>query len=124
MDSKKVVLNYWAAMNSNDFAKASECLSENFEGYWPQSGELIIGRDNFVAINVNYPANGPWSFDIQSIVCEGELVVTDVIVTDGVQRARAVTFHTVNNGLICKQKEFWPDEMPTQEWRAKWVRVG
>ena len=45
-------------MQTNDFAKASEWLSPDFEGFWPQSGELIVGRDNFAAINSYYPANG------------------------------------------------------------------
>ncbi|EGR3979105.1 nuclear transport factor 2 family protein, partial [Vibrio cholerae] len=22
-----------------------------------------------------------------------------------------------------KQKEFWPDEMPPQAWRAQWVKI-
>ena len=50
-------------------------------------------------------------------------VVTDVSITDSVQKARAITFHTVENGLIRKQKEFWPDPMEAQEWRSKWVRL-
>ncbi|EPI4821068.1 nuclear transport factor 2 family protein, partial [Vibrio alginolyticus] len=29
----------------------------------------------------------------------------------------------VENGLISKQKEFWPDPMEAQAWRAKWVRL-
>jgi hypothetical protein len=124
MNPKEVVLSFWNAMKSNDFAKASEWLSPDFEGFWPQSGELILGRDNFVAINASYPANGLWSFDIHSVVWEGETVVTDVSVTDGVQKARAITFHTVENRLISKQKEFWPDDMPPQEWRAKWVKIA
>ena len=49
MGSKDVVLNFWDAMKSNDFTKASELLSTDFEGYWPQSAELTIGRDNFTA---------------------------------------------------------------------------
>ncbi|PAR59571.1 polyketide cyclase, partial [Vibrio metoecus] len=36
---------------------------------------------------------------------------------------RAITFHTVENGLITQQKEFWPDEMPPQAWRAQWVKI-
>ena len=123
MNSKEVVLAFWDAMKSNDFVKASKCLSPNFEGYWPQSGELILGRDNFVAINSFYPANGRWLFKIHSIVCEGDTVVTDVSITDGIQKARAITFHTVENGLIRKQKEFWPDDMEAQAWRAQWVKV-
>ncbi|GHZ43041.1 polyketide cyclase [Vibrio cholerae] len=122
MNSKDVVLSFWNAMKTNDFAKASEFLSLDFEGFWPQSGELILGRENFVAINAHYPANGHWLFNIHSVVCEGDSVVTDVSITDGVQKARAITFHTVENGLITKQKEFWPDEMPPQAWRAqKWT---
>ncbi len=123
MSSKQVVLSFWEAMKSNDFTQASQFLSEDFEGYWPQSGELILGRENFAAINSYYPASGVWRFEVHSIVCEGDSVVTDVSVTDGAQRARAITFHTVKNGLITKQKEFWPDEMAEQEWRAKWVKV-
>ncbi|HDZ9145412.1 nuclear transport factor 2 family protein [Vibrio cholerae] len=123
MNSKDVVLSFWNAMKTNDFAKASEWLSLDFEGFWPQSGELILGRENFVAINAHYPANGHWLFDIHSIVCEGDSVVTDVSITDGVQKARAITFHTVENGLIIKQKEFWPDEMLPQAWRAQWVKI-
>ncbi|HFG1933558.1 TPA: nuclear transport factor 2 family protein [Vibrio cholerae] len=123
MNSKDVVLSFWNAMKTNDFAKACEWLSLDFEGFWPQSGELILGRENFVAINAHYPANGHWLFDIHSVVCEGDSVVTDVSITDGVQKARAITFHTVENGLIIKQKEFWPDEMLPQAWRAQWVKI-
>ena len=123
MDSKEVVLAFWEAMKTNDFAKASEWLSPDFEGYWPQSGELIVGRDNFTAINSTYPANGIWEFEVHSVVCDGPTVVTDVSVTDGVQKARAITFHTVENGLISNQKEFWPDPMEAPKWRAKWVQI-
>ena len=72
MNSKEVVLAFWDAMKTNDFAKASEWLSPDFEGFWPQSGELIVGRDNFTAINSFYPANGTWEFVVHSIVCDGE----------------------------------------------------
>lgn len=110
-------------MKSNDFVKASEYLSPHFEGYWPQSSELIVGRDNFARVNSSYPANGTWMFNINSLLCEGASVVTDVSITDGVQQARAITFHTVEDGFISKQTEFWPDEMEAQAWRAKWVRI-
>ena len=62
MTSKDVVLGFWDAMRTNDFAKAAEWLAEDFQGYWPQSSELTVGRDNFTAINSEYPANGVWKF--------------------------------------------------------------
>ena len=37
MTPKEVVLAYWKALQSNDFIRGSEWLSEDFELYWPQS---------------------------------------------------------------------------------------
>lgn len=121
MNEKEVVLAYWQEMETNDFRKASKFLAESFECHWPQSSEIIIGRENFVAINEKYPSNGKWKFQIQSIVHEGCNVVSDVKVTDGQVKARAITFHTIDNGLISKQVEFWPDDYPAPSWREQWV---
>lgn len=122
-DAKQIVLAFWQAMQSNDFEAASLHLTEDFEGYWPQSGELTVGRANFAAINTHYPGQGEWQFTLHSIVAEGDQVVTDVTVTDGELEARAITFHTVLNGKIHRQTEYWPDPMPALEWRRQWVRL-
>lgn len=122
MNSKQVVLAFWKAMQSNDFVAASKWLTEDFQGHWPQSSEVIMGRENFAAVNTAYPAKGRWSFVINSIVCEGEEVVTDVSITDGDIKARAITFSTVQSGLICKQVEFWPDDYEAPKWRSQWVK--
>ncbi|MCD4700271.1 MAG: nuclear transport factor 2 family protein [Candidatus Aegiribacteria sp.] len=123
MNAKEVVIAFWEAAKSNDFHKASKWLSEDFECYWPQSSELIVGRTNFAEINTNYPANGTWKFHINSIVYEGNHVVTDVDITDGTVSARAITFHTVENELITRQTEFWPDTFEAPAWRKQWVRI-
>ena len=122
MNSKEVVLSFWKAMQTNDFYKASQLLSEDFECFWPQSTELIVGRENYAKINTYYPAKGKWDFKINSLIGEETQVVTDVSVTDGVQKARAITFHTVENGLIRKQVEFWPEDFEAPEWRSEWVK--
>ncbi len=123
MDSKGIVLSFWKEMATNDFYKASEWLSEDFEGYWPQSSELIVGRNNFAEINKSYPAYGKWKFQVNAIISEGNQVVTDVSVTDGKQKGQAITFHTVENGLIVKQIEYWPDEYAPPGWRSQWVQI-
>ncbi len=122
MTAKQVVQSFWDAMQSNNFTAASAWLTADFEGHWPQSNELIVGRENFAAINTHYPANGAWSFVINSIVAEGNQVVTDVSISDGAVKARAITFHTVEGELISKQVEYWPDDYPAPEWRAQWVK--
>lgn len=123
MKEKHVVLGFYEAMRTNNFYAASECFSEDFECHWPQSGELISGRLNFAQLNTQYPAHGPWTFEITNIISEGNQVVTDVFVSDGVQKGRAITFHTVANGLITRQVEFWPDPFEAPAWRSQWVKI-
>ncbi|ELY1985131.1 nuclear transport factor 2 family protein [Vibrio harveyi] len=121
MTEKDIVLNFWKVMASNDFYAAAELLAPDCEVVWPLTKEVIRGRKNFAQLNSAYPAEGEWTFTIERIVSDGELVVTDVIVSDGVRSDRAITFHTVRDGLIFKQVEYWPEEYAAADWRAKWV---
>ena len=119
--SKQIVEEFWAAMQTNDFKAAAEFLHDGYILEWPQSGERIRGRANFVAINENYPAHGPWEFSIHRILAEENEVVSDVGVTDGVAQARVITFSTIREGKIVQQREFWPDPFEPADWRVQWV---
>jgi ketosteroid isomerase-like protein len=120
-NNKQVVEQFWAAMQTNDFKAAGEFLHDDYILEWPQSGEQIRGRVNFVAINENYPAHGRWEFTVHQILAEDDEVVSDVGVTDGVIAGRAITFSTVRNGKIIHQIEFWPDPFEPPTWRGEWV---
>ena len=119
--SKRVVEQFWEAMQSNDFRAAGDFLHEEYVLEWPQSGERVRGRENFVAINKKYPAHGRWEFTIHRILAEGDEVVSDVDVTDGVIRGRVITFSKIRDGKILRQTEFWPDPFEPAAWRAQWV---
>ena len=120
-DSKQVVERFWEAMQTNDFKAAGYFLHSDYILEWPQSGERIRGRANFVAINENYPAHGRWEFTIHRILAEGDEVVSDVSVTDSVVTGRAITFSTIRDGKIFRQTEFWPDPFEPADWRVQWV---
>ncbi len=122
MNNKQRLESFWATMETNDFHAASRLLHDDYVLEWPQSGERILGRDNFAAVNTNYPAEGKWHFTINHIVSEGDMVVTDVSVTDGKIIGRAITFSTIRDGKIWKQVEFWPDPFEAPAWRAKWIQ--
>ena len=121
--SEKTIADFWDAMSSNDFSFASKCLHADFEYYMPQTREYLQGRANFVALNEGYPTDGKWFFSVQSIISDGNSAVSDVEITDGVMEARAITFHTLQDGLIFRQKEYWPDDYPAPEWRREWVQT-
>jgi ketosteroid isomerase-like protein len=120
-ESKQIVERFWATMQTNDFKAVGELLHDDYTLEWPQSGERIRGRANFVAVNENYPAHGRWEFTIHRIIAEGDEVVSDADVTDGVITGRVITFSTIRDGKILHQTEFWPDPFEPAEWRTQWV---
>ncbi len=123
-NSRTVVERFWAAMNDNDWRAASEMLADDFVLEWPQSGECVRGRANFVAVNSHYPAHGRWHITLVRLVAEDDEVVTEVSVTDGIRLDRAITFSTVRDGKITQQVEYWPEPFEAAAWRAQWVEIG
>ncbi|HET9587781.1 MAG TPA: nuclear transport factor 2 family protein [Anaerolineales bacterium] len=120
-NSKQIVERFWAAMQTNDFQAAGDFLHDDYVLEWPQSGERIRGRANFVAVNDHYPAHGRWEFTVHRVLAEGDEVVSDVEVTDGAVTGRAITFSTIRDRRIVHQLEFWPDPFEPPAWRAAWV---
>ena len=123
MTTVKVVQKFWSLMQTNDFKSVGQVLSDDFVLEWPQSGERIRGRENYAAMNEEYPTHGLWRFTINRITGDDVQAVTDVTVTDGVQVARAISFFSFADGKIQKMVEFWPDPFPAEENRRHLVEV-
>lgn len=121
MNNKYILENFWETMATNDFYAVAKLLHDDYILEWPQSGERIRGRDNFAVINTFYPTEGIWTFKINHIVVDAEMVVTDVSVSDGNKHDRVITFSTIRDGKIWKQVEFWPETFDAPAWRAQWV---
>jgi|SRR5436190_10293085 len=96
-------------MQDNDWQRAASYLTEGCFIDWPCSGERIVGRADFAAIQAAYPTNtGRWSFDVHRIVVEGDVAVSEVTVNDGEQAARIVAFSVLDGSHIVHQVEYWP----------------
>ncbi len=116
-----VVRRFWDLMKTNNFRSVGALLTDDFSLDWPQSNERIRGRDNFAAMNEEYPAHGRWIFTVNRIVGNDAEAVSDVSVTDGVVKARVISFFTVDHGMIAKMVEFWPDAFAAPENRRHLV---
>ena len=117
----EVVHQFWRLMATNDFRRVADVLASDFVLEWPQSKERIRGAERFVRMNSEYPAHGPWRFEINRLVGGLSEAVSDVSVTDGVQAARAITFFNVAGGKISRIVEFWPDPFDAPANRAHLV---
>jgi limonene-1,2-epoxide hydrolase len=119
--TRSLIEAYWAAMQRNDWDGAAALLADDAVLAWPQSGERVRGPADFVAVNRHYPSAGAWRFEVRRIVAEASAAASEVTVTDGARRDRAVTFFEVDDGRIVRMVEFWPDPFPAAAWRAAWV---
>ena len=109
VSKRELVHAFWDAMQANDWDRAASFLAPECVIDWPCSGERIVGRSDFAAVQARYPTNtGRWSFDVHRLVADGDTVVSEVTVTDGEQSARVVAFSDFAGDQIARQVEYWP----------------
>lgn len=123
MEPTEVVRELWDRMQARDWAGVGGLLAEDVEVEWPVTGERIVGREHYVALNAEYPEG--WSIRVLRIVAEGGSVVSEVEVpheTMGVHRV--ASFWTVRDGRIVHGREYWtcPGSEEPPQWRAALVQ--
>ncbi|MQY12418.1 hypothetical protein SRB5_25520 [Streptomyces sp. RB5] len=119
MESSKVIETLWDRIQARDWAGVGELIAEDAVVEWPMSLERIVGRDNFVAVNREYPQG--WSIRVLKVVAEGDEVVSEVEVPhDELGVFRAASFWTVRDGRVIRATEYWtsPGADPRPQWRA------
>jgi ketosteroid isomerase-like protein len=115
----------WERLEARDWEGVAAILDDRLVLDWPQSGERIRGRANFLAVNQAYP--GEWHITVERVVAAGDEVVTVVRVDFADEPGRidrAASFMRVRNGRVASILEFWPDAFPAAEWRRPWVEVA
>ncbi|MBQ1066063.1 MULTISPECIES: nuclear transport factor 2 family protein [unclassified Micromonospora] len=123
MNAEAVVRALWDRMQARDWAGVGELLADDVVVEWPASAERIVGRDNYVKINAEYPEG--WSIRVLRVVASGETVVSEVEVPhEGMGVHRVASFWTVRDGRIVEGREYWTSlgHDPSPQWRAAWVQ--
>lgn len=108
----------WTRMQARDWPGVRALLADELVVEWYASLERIVGPENFVAVNAEYPEG--WSIRILSIVADGDRVVSEVEVPhEGVGVFRAASFWTVRDGLVVAGREYWTTRGgdPAPDWR-------
>ncbi|ARQ70088.1 nuclear transport factor 2 family protein [Streptomyces marincola] len=123
MEPSAIVQDMWDRMQARDWAGVGASFAEDAVVEWPVSAERIMGRDNFVAVNAEYPEG--WSIRVLRVVAHGDEVVSEVEVPHekmGVHRV--VSFWTVRDGRIVRGREYWSTlgADPAPRWRAAYVQ--
>jgi predicted SnoaL-like aldol condensation-catalyzing enzyme len=119
--ARQVAEAVWRALAAGDWETASRYLHDDFVQEWPQSGERIVGRDNAVAINQNFPGGLP-TMRFRRTLAGGDLAVLEVELTyaDG-SRYLGVSVIELRDGKAVKETDYFAQPFPAPEWRAQWV---
>jgi predicted SnoaL-like aldol condensation-catalyzing enzyme len=119
--ARQVAEAVWRALAAGDWETASRYLHDDFVQEWPQSGERIVGRDNAIAINQNFPGGLP-TMRFRRTLAGGDLAVLEVELTyaDG-SRYLGVSVIELRDGKAVKETDYFAQPFPAPEWRAQWV---
>jgi ketosteroid isomerase-like protein len=120
-DARQVAETVWKALQAGDWEAAGRLLQDDFVQEWPQSGERIVGRDNAIAIEQNFPGGLP-RMRFRRTLAGGDLAVLEVELTyaDG-SRYLGVSILELRDGKVVQQTDYYAQPFQAPEWRAQWV---
>ena len=120
-DAGRLAEALWTDIGEGDWQAVAGYVHEDFVQEWPQSGERIVGRDNAIAINQNYPGGLP-TMKFRRTVAAGHLAVLEVELTyaDG-SRYFGVSVVELRDGKIARETDYFAQPFSAPQWRAQWV---
>ncbi|WKD33481.1 nuclear transport factor 2 family protein [Streptomyces xanthophaeus] len=123
MEPLTVVAQLWERIGARDWDGVAGLIAEDAVIEWPVSGERIVGRANFIAVNSDDAYTDERSVELLRILADGNLVVTEVEIPQDHVVYRAVSLWTVRDGEIVGAREYWtsPGQDPAPRWRAGYV---
>ena len=120
-EAGRIAEAFWDALARSDWDAAARMLHDDYVEEWPQSGERIVGRDDALAVNRNFPGGLP-SMWVRRVVSDGDLAVLEVTLTyaDG-SVWQGVSIMKIRDGAIAKQTDYFAQPFEAPQWRAPWV---
>ena len=120
-EAEELADRYWEALNNQDYGAMKELYNEDAVQEWPQSGERIVGRDNIIAVNENYP--GMPKATPRRTTAAGDLLITEVTLTypGDVGTCHSISILELKDGKVSKETDYFGAPFEAPEWRAQWV---
>jgi hypothetical protein len=118
-ENLQVAERLWEALNEQNVDATEELYHEDCVIEWPQSGERIVGRDNILAINRNYP--GLPKATLRNNLAAGDWVIAEVTLDYGGDLFNAVSIYEIRDGKIVKETDYFASPFEAPEWRSQWV---
>lgn len=141
--NREALTRMWEMVTSKDYAALGEVLHPDFVQEIPQSGERVVGIDNFRKVLENYPGGTGLVISSDPYIAgdDEHYVMTptfSVVKVEGIGdeltsyvRAKypdgsdwyIVTFSSYKDGKLLKRIDFYAPFFEPPKWRAKWVET-
>jgi ketosteroid isomerase-like protein len=123
IDGAAVIQRLFELTDAGDTAGLRELVHDDFEGFWPQSGERLIGPDNAIAAQLATevkpePAGEP------RIVGQGDTWVMMLPLRYGEEVYHYVGVFELRDGRIYRTTEYFGAPFPPQASRAPYVSLA
>ncbi len=98
---------HWAASDANDFTVEHEIYREDAVLHYPQSGERIRGRSKIQESRMVQPSEK--RFEVQRIIGNGDLWVTEFVLSYDGAPSYAVSIMEFRNGKVARETQYFGD---------------
>jgi ketosteroid isomerase-like protein len=118
-ENREAVEGYWQALENEDYEAAQAQLHGEFVEEWPQSGERIRGRVNWMRVIMEHPTRP--SFRTRRIIGRDDLWVAEVLFDyagSGSPPYHVCAIMECRDGKIWRLTEFFGGPFDPADWRA------
>jgi hypothetical protein len=107
------------ALNTRDLKWFDALYHDDVVIQWPQSGEVIRGKQNIRELRLAYPT--PPTATLRRIIGSGDLWAIEMLFDYDGDRFHVVVIHQWRDGLVASETSYYAAPFPAPAWRAKWV---
>src|SRR3954447_24877299 len=104
--SREAVDAHWRASAIGDADAEHDIYADDAVCEYPQSGERIIGRANLQALRSHHPGK-PSGFDVRRIVRNGDLWVTEYMITYQGRPTYTVSIMELRGGKVTHETQYF-----------------
>ena len=117
--NRSALERFLQAFERGDLDAAADFLHDDYVEEYPQSGERIRGKQNWLSIVTTYPSL-PKMLDY-TIEVSGELCVLEATLEYDSNRVYVCEIFEVQDGKLKRAREYFSEPFEAPEWRAQWV---
>lgn len=121
-DNRAMIERYWDLAKADPVAAVERHYNKDVVVEYPQSGERIDGKENYLEMYRNYPGESP-SFTPSEIRVAGDLAIAehDGKYPDG-SRWFGVSIYELKGGEVFRETSYFSQGFEAPDWRASWVK--